>query len=399
MKNSAFCALPTEAQLLFRLLAAPGDDAEVRALLAGPMDWQALERLARREQAYTVLGQRLRPYGDLVPPAQAAAFAQLAVVAEFHLAQLEMRLCQSVAALGKAGIDVVLLKGAGLAYTAYRSFRDRPMSDVDILVRPEAALAAQRLLGTLGWTWDAGPTAAEFYAHHHHLPPMYDPRGGGAYLELHTGLFIEGHSLLLTAETVWESARVVELPGASALVPDVHHQLLHACLHFAWGHMMQSGAWRTFRDVDAMAASGTIDWDRFVALAESSRGASCCYWTFDLARALGGVRSVPDEVLLRLRPVTSRLVRERIRRHLALGAAGAPTHSPSVRLDRFVWESAIMPDHHGHGRVRPWAQEDRIREQARGESRAAVRRSGPWFAGRLQRVGEYARYLRMMLTR
>jgi hypothetical protein len=401
MTNSTLSALPPEAQLLFRLISAAPGDPEVRALLAGPIDWQRLALLAHREQAYTVLPARLKSYGDAVPAEQAAAFARLAIVAEFHLAHLQTRLEQSVATLAEAGIEVVLLKGAGLAYTAYRSFLERPMSDVDLLVRPAQALEAQRLLGTIGWTWDGGTDAAAFYAHHHHLPPMHDPRAGGANLELHTALFISGHPLLLTSEAIWSAAREVSprgARGARVLVPHPHHQLLHACLHFAWGHMMHSGAWRTFRDVDALVATGEIDWDAFVQLAQASRGASCCYWTFDLARALGGVSTVPDEVLVRLRPPLSRLVRERLRRHLGLTAVGAPTNSPSVKIDRFVWEAAIMPHHHGHGPVRPWAQEERLRERGdRAEPESAG--GGSRIAAGLQKAGEYGRYLRTMLTR
>lgn len=391
--NSTLSALPAEAQLLFRLISAPAGDPGVRALLRGPLDWERLALLAHREQAYTVLWERLRPYQELLPAEQRATFARLAMVATFHLAHLQARLEASVEALVAAGIDVLLLKGAGLVYTAYPSITERPMSDVDLLVRPEQAVAAQAVLGGLGWTWDAGDVAAAFYAHHHHLPPMYDPRGGGANLELHTGLFIAGHPLQLATRAVWDGAREVRVGRARALVPNEQHQLLHACLHFAWSHMMHSAAWRTSRDVAALVATGRIDWDAFVALARESRGGSCCYWTFSLAKALGGVTAVPEGVLAALAPPIPRLMRERMRRHLGLAAVGGPTKSPSVWLDRFIWEAAIMPEHYAHGPVRPWAQEDRMAGAA-----AAEGRPGRLAAG-LHKMGAYGRYLRTMLTR
>ena len=391
--NSTLSALPPEAQLLFRLISAPAGDPAVCALLRGPVDWERLALLAHREQAYTILWERLRPYEGLLPAEQRATFARLAMVATFHLSHLQARLVASVEALVAAKIEVLLLKGAGLLYTAYPSIAERPMSDVDLLVRPEQAVAAQAVLGGLGWTWDEGDAAAAFYAHHHHLPPMYDPRGGGANLELHTELFIAGHPLRLATGGVWDAARVVRVGGARALVPNEQHQLLHACLHFAWSHMMHSAAWRTSRDVAALVATGRIDWDAFVALARASRGESCCYWTFSLAKALGGVSAVPEGVLAALAPPIPRLMRERIRRHLGLAAVGAPTKSPSVWLDRFIWEAAIMPEHHGHGGARPWAQEDRMAEAA-----GAGPRPGR-LVERLHKVGAYGRYLRTMLTR
>lgn len=396
MTSSASSALSPEAQLLYAVARDEPDDVAMRRLLAGPLDWVRITALAHREQALGVLWKRLRPHVAQVPEAHAAQFAQLARVAEFHLAHLQHRFEESVVALAGAGIDVVLLKGAGLAYTAYPSFASRPMSDVDLLLRPNQDGPAQALLGGVGWDWRRDEESERFYAEHHHLPPLFDTRGGGASLELHTSLFIAGHPLRLTAGDMWAAARTIRVAGAAAFVPHPHHQLLHACLHFAWGHVMQSGAWRTFRDVAAIIRTGEVDWDAFIRMAEWSRGASCCFWTFELARTLGGVSSVPDPVMARLRPPMSRLVRQRLQRHLALMTLGAASSSPSVRLDRFIWESAVMPEYYGHGPVRPWVQEDRLVSGAN----AAV--GGPRpnrVLAQLHKLGAYGRYLRTMLSR
>lgn len=396
MTSAVLTALSPEAQLLFRTASDTPDDGAVRRLLAGPLDWRLVTWLAHREQAVTLFWRQLSAFADAVPPEQATQFTQLAQVTEFHLMHLQHRFEQAVAALAKAGIDVVLLKGAGLAYTAYSSFAARPMSDVDLLLRPGQAGGAQALLGTLGWDWERGEESQEFYANHHHLPPMYDTRGGGATVELHTALFIAGHPLGLTADAVWDKARPIRVAGTTAFAPHPHHQLLHACLHFAWGHVMQTGAWRTFRDVAAIVRTGEVNWDEFVRLAELTRGASCCYWTFDLAKMLGGLTVVPEPVLLRLRPPLARILRERLRRHLALMILGSGSASPSVKLDRFIWEAAIMPDYYGHGSTRPWVQGDRMITGS--QTKLPPPRTGRLMA-QLHKVGAYTRYLRTMLTR
>ncbi len=396
LTSRALHSLPPEAQLLFETASDTPHDAAIETLLAGPLDWSSVALLAHREQALTVFWQRLSRFGSLVPSAQGAQFAQLAQVAEFHLAHLQHRFEQSVMALAKESIEVVLLKGAGLAYTAYPSFSARPMSDVDLLLHPGQGAAAQSVLGRMGWDWARTEESQQFYARHHHLPPLFDTRGGGANLELHTELFIAEHPLGLTADAVWAAARPVQVSGVTTYVPHPHHQMLHACLHFAWGHMMQSGAWRTFRDVDAIVKTGEVDWDEFVRLAEQTRGASCCYWTFDLAKMLGGVTTIPEAVLLRLRPPLSRLVRERLRRHLAMMVLGPVSASPSVMLNRLVWRAAVMPEHSGHGEVRPWAQEDRLVAKAHAGTRDPL---GKRLVARAAKIGVYTRYVRLMLTR
>ena len=384
-------AWPPEARLLFSLVTGPEDQA---APPTGPIDCGRLIHLATLEQALTVLPARLRGVGHgVVSPACLAQLGQLALVAEFHLLNLQHRFEASLRTLSAIGIETVLLKGAALGYSVYGRFGDRPMSDVDLLLRHDDATRAQRALGGSGWTWDDGAAAAAFYAQHHHLPPLFDSRGSGASLELHTELFIAGHPLALGAADVWARARPVRVAGVGAYVPHPLHQLVHACLHFAWGHMMHSGAWRTFRDVDHIVRAGDVDWDEFVRLAIETRGASCCYWTFELARCVGGVRCVPERVLRALRPPHSPVVHDAIRRHLALTLLPSASVSPSVRLDRFVWEAAIMPEHHGHGAVRPWAQEDRMASAAGGDARRGR------LVANLHKVGAYRRYLRTMLAR
>ena len=395
MANPSAQSLSPEARLLFRLAQEPIYDAVVGALIHQPLDWGRLMRLAQREKALGLVAEQIG--AKLAPPLPdgAAAIRRVAMLTTFHLLHLEQRLQQTVAALNEAEIPVALLKGAGLAYTAYPSFTARQMADLDLLVHGSDARRAQGVLRAIGWQAPEEPDTAEFYAGHHHLPPMHDSRVKSATLELHTELFIAGHPLGLTGEAVWAEARPVQVGATRAFVPHPHHQLLHACLHFAWGHGMQSGAWRTFRDVAAIVRTGAVDWDGFVALAESGRGQSCCYWTFELARVLAGLSSVPPAVLARLRPPHSRVVHDRIRRHLALTLLPSESVSPSVRLDRFIWEAAIMPDHYGHGVTRPWALEDRMV----GDAQAATGGRPNRLVAGLHKVGAYGRYLRTMLTR
>jgi hypothetical protein len=333
----------------------------IRELLHGELDWEKLGWLAERERAAPVLWGALQAIeGDArkLPP-QAAHLQRLAMVSEFRMMHLEQRLADSLEALSDAGIDVMLLKGAALALTVYGSFVRRPMIDVDVLVHENEALRARDVLLGAGWVSTEMEEFESFYRRHHHLPTLVDGRGLDMQLEVHTGLFFEGNPFDFPMADLWRRAVPVEVRGRRAFVPSRQDQLLHLCLHFAWSHMMSTGAWRTFRDLRAIMDAGDLHWDEFVALARRSRGASCSYWTLRLARNLVGV-PVPVEVLAALRPPMTASMLDRVERHFVHNLLPSEVLCPSVFVARSMWRLGVRPRWSGHGSVRPWDRNEEL---------------------------------------
>ncbi|HEY9427938.1 MAG TPA: nucleotidyltransferase family protein [Gemmatimonadaceae bacterium] len=333
----------------------------IRELLHGELDWEKLGWLAERERAAPVLWGQLQAI-ESVPgklPPQAAHLQRLAMVSEFRMMHLEQRLARSLEALSDADIDVMLLKGAALALTVYGSFVRRPMIDVDILVHEDEALRAREVLVGEGWVSTEMEEFESFYRRHHHLPTLVDGRGLDMQLEVHTGLFFEGNPFDFPMADLWRRAVPVMVRGTRAYVPSRQDQLLHLCLHFAWSHMMSTGAWRTFRDLRALMDAGDPKWDEFVALARKSRGASCCYWTLRLARNLVGV-PVPEDVLRALRPPMTDAMLDRVERHFVYNLLPSEVLCPSVFVARTMWRLGVRPRWSGHGSVRPWDRNEEL---------------------------------------
>jgi len=352
----SLASLSPEAQLLLLTAGGERNDGAIRKLLAEPLDWAKLSWLAEQERATPVLWRRLRSTGPL--PEGAEALHRMAMVSEFRMSHLEARLLSALDTLRAAKTEVVLLKGAALALTVYGSFVERPMSDVDLLVSRGDALRARDALLAAGWE-SRGDADAAFYEGHHHLPPLVDGLGTGTSLELHTSLFFEGHPFALTSEDIRRRADRVLVRGHTALVPSVHDQLLHLCLHFAWSHMMATGAWRAFRDLDALVRTGRVDWPEFTQLARESRGGSACYWTFRLARALAGIE-VPESVVRALAPPEPEFALRRLEQHFTYDLLPTENISPSVWLTYTMWRAGLRPKWSGHGRVRPWDRADEL---------------------------------------
>jgi hypothetical protein len=351
--------LPAHARL--HLLAARGPDGDeaFRAALDGTVDWEAALALAVRDRAAAAWWARVAAAGaERVPPGPRERLRRLGMVGAFRQARLETLLRGALDALAAERIPVLLLKGAALAAGVYGSFAERPMADLDLLVPRDRAGEAQRRLLDVGWTQadGAGAAADALYAEHHHLPPLVDGGGSGCVLEVHAEPLPPGHPFAFDAGAMWRDAGPVRVADREALAPSAPHQLLHLCLHFAWGHALRSGAWRTLRDVRALAERAPPDWAAFAVLAREARAAGCVYWTLRLARGWMDA-AVPDDVLHALRPPGPEPLRRRLERHFAATLlAGADC--PSPWLQRRLWELAIRPAYEGHGAARPW-QRDR----------------------------------------
>ena len=252
--------LPAESAFIALSASSDSVDPELRQLLERPLQWDALLTLAARERAIAPLSHRLRALrGTSVPRDVQERLDRFAMISEFQLIALHDRLGRVLALFESHGIDALLLKGAGLAYSAYAKPTDRPMGDVDLLVQPARAAEAWELVLTDGWIRRRDIAIERSYEDHQHLPPLEDADGLQMGLELHIALFTHQAPFRLPATQIWEGARRIRIGAHTAFVPSVEDQMLHAALHFAWSHEMTFGAWRTLRTWSASRVQATFD--------------------------------------------------------------------------------------------------------------------------------------------
>lgn len=366
-----------EAAVLYATAGPPEEDERIRELVTGSFSWEWFLWLATRERASAVARRRLQHAGVAVPAPIEEQLQRQSMVADFTAARLETRLAETVAALRRAGIEPVLLKGAALATAVYHDFRERPMGDLDLLVQPEEVERSVAVAEECGWE-SAGTPDAAGYERHHHLPPMADRSGAGS-LELHTGLFVSAHSFPGFREALYAGAR----PEPQGSVPSDVHLVIHLCTHLAWSHMLAVGSWRSFHDLWTMIRHDRIDWGAMVAEARRYGATSSCYWTLTMAAQVAGV-PVPPEVLGRCRPPGGAWLHRLLYRQFASHLDTPERWCPTVALRRRLWRIALRPRWSGHQGGLPW--ED-VPTTQRG-----MTESGP-AGGRLQRSLGSLRYL------
>jgi hypothetical protein len=129
-------------------------------------------------------------------------------------------------ALRDAGIDTMLLKGVQMVLCHYRNYGCRPMSDVDIAVRPEDVDAAIRALALAGWT-SVAPINRDDLAFRH-AAPFRGP--DGHEIDLHWHIMFTNCSEEADA-LFWRNTQPIMFRDITTSAPVPTLALLHTLAH------------------------------------------------------------------------------------------------------------------------------------------------------------------------
>lgn len=389
--------LSPEARLVFRTAAHDVTASEWVALARQVRDWPRVFALAEHQVASLALYRALQaaPEAQQYAPEEfLEALRRVALESDLRMQQLAKRAAQSVAALRAGGVEALLLKGAALGALYDSSFRSRPMTDIDLLVRrSDVARASAALLGT-GWKVTENPVYLEMLQDAHHLPHFVDPALPGLRLELHVSPMPDDQPFGISDEKFWTEAVPASEPFHGALVSAPEHLLMHTVIHFAWQHTLAFGAWRTFRAIQLLVADPSLDWDRFIHKAERTKSVTCAYWSLRLAHGFAGI-AVPSGVLSSLAPPTPASVRNALERHfVALNAIGERPSSPSIKLTRYLWYAALRPRWSGHANPGRWDPENKW---AKAYGTASSETTAQRYLRHMRHLGAWARFVRQTL--
>jgi hypothetical protein len=139
---------------------------------------------------------------------------------------------------GAEGIDVLVVKGAHLAYTVYQDATLRPRQDTDLLIRPAHLPAAQRALAALGYRHQPAITGAAVQGQviydHEHIP--------GAVLDVHSRLASPiVAAALFDFDDLWRRGQPIPALGAQARGPQPADALAIAAVHLLAHHPNERG--------------------------------------------------------------------------------------------------------------------------------------------------------------
>lgn len=269
--------IPDEFALVVACCRWPLTDgalADVQRRSQRAVDWAFVVRLAERHRVSGLVYHTLHAAGVSVPAeswsrltaqSQAIARQNLALAAE------TVRLQQRFEA---ARIPVVTLKGLSLAQRAYGSIALKHGRDIDILVPPDRAFAALRLLEEDGYALiDPAPRMSD-RQRHAFIARGYElqvARSRSAPVELHWRLSENPH--LMHGSDPFSATQDVQLPGGTVRTLDDAGLFAYLSVHGA-NHFWFRLKW--LADLNALlGAIGGGDVDEYYRRAQA-QGAGLC---------------------------------------------------------------------------------------------------------------------------
>jgi hypothetical protein len=267
-----------EQQLLLasaRLFLGAGEAEEVVASLRRPVNWPRLSRRAEQEGLSGLLALQLtrlsREHGLTLPLARFTdALRRIFVTNGVLLAELAA--LREV--LSRRGAQAIVLKGAALIQTIYRSHSGvRPLGDVDLLLRASDLPAVRDWLLARGYH----PLASS--------PTFFN--NGSASFDLHTD--VTGAERIrrielafrLDASVLWRNATPLDPADPTLLVLSPADQALHLAIH-ALRHSFSGAMWLV--DLDLVLRG--VAWDDLERRAHATGTIRALAYTLSVLRRL-----------------------------------------------------------------------------------------------------------------
>jgi hypothetical protein len=258
------------------------------------IDWKKLVDLAFENRAASLLAYSLAEV-DLIPDQQKSILKQF----YFRTAQRNLRmkvgLKKILRTLETEGIQVILMKGVALAYSLWPNMALRQMHDIDLMVRREDVIAADRSLRALGFQSDLWEHPMEWYLQHEKNLPYYWQRDEDILVELHFSCFFPNYVFRFQIETFWKESRPVAFDEVPARVFCPEHLLVHLCLHVSCDHFLGDNM-RSLMDIALLTCQDrhTLSWDKFVQFTAENRLERLVYFPLFVARKYIGARIDPE---------------------------------------------------------------------------------------------------------
>ena len=228
------------------------------------LDWNDIARKACKACMGGLLLAAANRHGWRIPERPLAWLRQQALQTRLENSHMMRRLEEIAAQFLRHNVDVLLLKGAALNLTLYERADLRPMSDLDLLVRPEAATTSMTALEQLGFERGPELVRSDFFPRFHYEVEYCTDEPRPVRIDLHVRPFRP----LRFAQTVppdafWDRSEVYDLGGSTVRVASLEDQFIHLATHSAChGHSRLLWLYDIRRLIDISGQA--FDWDRVV---------------------------------------------------------------------------------------------------------------------------------------
>ena len=273
--------------------------ARIDVLLRGPVDWEAVARMAGAHGLVPILESQLARIGSPAVPREVleALGDQRRATTRRNLL-LTAELLRLLEDFERVGVQVVPFKGPILAMTAYGDLGLREFFDLDLLLRSSDVARAREVLRARGYRprFELTPSQERVLLRHHYELPFLRA-GDGNVVELQWRIGPRRFALPLDLDHLQRPLIYPTLQGRKvpSLAPE--DLVLVLCVH-GTKHIWRRLGWVV--DVaETLRAYPEIDWPQMLRAARRLGGERMLLLGLALARDLLGA-PVPAPVLARL---------------------------------------------------------------------------------------------------
>jgi hypothetical protein len=242
--------------------------------------------------------------------------AKLALTCQAHAQRNEAiaaQLAELLTAFAQRRIEVMVLKGALLAPSAYPEAALRPMNDIDLLFRPADLPKIGAVLESLGYAGKhkdskSGPGITKHLSTYRRTgtagdtPNPYLSAGNDRMVEPHGSLEESWFGLKVDISPgVWERALPLTLHGQPAYRLSTSDLLIHLAVHAAFHVIMGAPVFVQLYDIGRVIEtwSAELNWAQVLTLTRQVKAEAFVFAGFNWAKKLYG-SPIPDSVLAAL---------------------------------------------------------------------------------------------------
>jgi hypothetical protein len=193
------------------------------------VEFDALWRFATTSRVHLILGSKLLERATLIPVERRQAVAEDLRNAQVLELLRRRELRQIVAAFHAADVPMLLLKGAGVAYTVYAAPHLRPACDIDLFIAPDTLALAENALSDSGYRRRLEPDVelASGQGHYQRDDPL-----GKQVVDLHWRVSnVRLFAGIFSFEEAWGASVAISQLGERARTLGRIDALLLACVH------------------------------------------------------------------------------------------------------------------------------------------------------------------------
>lgn len=267
------------------------------------VDWSAALPALRKHALLGLARARLRESGPEDCPEDVARVIEEGFAVATMQMQTQLRgMLHVLELLGRAGIDVLVVKGLAVAHTVYPDPSLRLFGDLDLVAREadwtrvhqvlvENGFVAREGLSTPAPKLIPGAVVQEL---------KYWHEAEQLLIEVHFEDFLYAGLAARDAQGFWDRSRWVEVEGFSLRVLSPEDQLVHLCAHLHYDGAKRLN-WFSDLAIILRDRAQALDWPRVLAVVRTEEAEVPFYYALRYVSELLGV-CLPEGILDAVRP-------------------------------------------------------------------------------------------------